>query len=105
MCIEKRGFRALRGFASVVGLEVALSKLCVRFVLMPSHHEITVGFDPVNPIEVVRVDLRKIERDLRFRVANRVRRSEEPFRCDRSPNSDLVPGRRVISDSFDRKVR
>ncbi|MFC7188153.1 hypothetical protein [Halorubrum yunnanense] len=61
MGVDEYGFLALYRVASVIDLEVALSELRVRLVLMPPYHEIPLSVDPLDPIEVVRVSLREIE--------------------------------------------
>jgi len=62
--VEKFGGRPLYRLTLVIDLNVALTEVDVRFVLVPSNHEVAVSLDPLNRVTIVRMSPGKIERDL-----------------------------------------
>ncbi|MCD2200741.1 hypothetical protein LPA44_12655 [Halobacterium sp. KA-4] len=53
VCVEEFCGGSLYGFVLVIDLEVAVSKIHVCVVLVPSEHEVAVRFYPLDFVEVI----------------------------------------------------
>jgi hypothetical protein len=88
--IEELGLLSLYRLSSMINLEVAFSETHVCFVLMPSDHEVTLGLDPLDLVEIIRVVLWEVERNLKFGFIDRIRPRQEYRCCNRRSNTGLM---------------
>ena len=99
--VEIRCCDTLNGFVLVIDLEMALTKLRMRVVLMPANHELALRIDPLNAIGIMSEGSGEVERHVKLHGITGVRGPEEGGRVNRGADLGFHRLRRVIADLGD----